>query len=195
MAAPATSPAAELTVRRYTNAELDAWPDDGHRYELVGGVLIVTPPPGTRHEVAVRRILVRLAAALGEPEIAHVVGRSEIRADPDTKLEPDLLVFPAGRAIPEKWTDIKDWWLAVEVYSRSSRAYDRDTKRAAYLTLGVPEVWLVDPEEREITAWKRGDDAPIVHQAGGTLRWTRPELPAPVELPVADVFRGIGADA
>lgn len=35
-------------------------------------------------------------------------------------------------------------WLAVEVFSPSSRLYDRDFKRVAYLALGVAEVWLVD---------------------------------------------------
>jgi hypothetical protein len=33
------------TVRRYTVEELDRFPDDGNRYELVNGVLLVTPGP------------------------------------------------------------------------------------------------------------------------------------------------------
>lgn len=132
-----------------------------------------------------------IALAVGSPGIAHVVGRSEIRRDPDTRLEPDLLVFPARQTIPEKWTDIRDWWLAIEVYSPSSRHYDRDTKRAAYLALGVPEVWLVDPKDREVTVWTRGAADPLVYREGDTLRWARPELPAPAEVVVAELFRGM----
>ncbi len=192
MAAPVTEERpAQLSVRRYTIAEIDAWPDDGNRYELVGGVLIVNPPPGVPHEITINRVLVRLVTAFGDPQVAHVVGRSEVRRDPDTRLEPDILVFPAGHAIPEKWIDIRDWWLAVEVHSPSSRYYDRDTKRAAYLALGVPEVWLVDPQHREITVWTRGAADPLVYRAGDTLRWARPELPAPVEIAVAELFRGM----
>lgn len=191
MAAPVADLPIQLTVRRYTTADVDALPSDGNRYELVAGVLIVNPPPGVPHEVAVWRVLTPIAIALGPHGIANVVGRSEIRRDPDTRLEPDLLVFPAGKALPERWTDIRDWWVAVEVYSPSSRYYDRDTKRAAYLALGVPEVWLVDPQHGELTVWTRGAAEPLVYRAGDTMRWMRPEFPAPVEIIVTELFRGM----
>ena len=40
-----------MTARsRYTEADLDQMPDDGNRYEIIGGDLLVTPPPSTEHQ-------------------------------------------------------------------------------------------------------------------------------------------------
>ncbi|MCS3880956.1 hypothetical protein M2359_004585 [Gordonia amarae] len=47
--------------RALTRADLDAMPDDGHRYELIDGILIVSPAPRRVHQRAVARLLVRLA--------------------------------------------------------------------------------------------------------------------------------------
>ncbi len=38
--------------RPFTVRDLEAMPDDGHRYELIDGVLIVTPADGRYREVA-----------------------------------------------------------------------------------------------------------------------------------------------
>jgi hypothetical protein len=34
-----------ISIPRYTLADLERFPDDGNRYELLDGVLIVTPFP------------------------------------------------------------------------------------------------------------------------------------------------------
>jgi len=46
-----------------TRADLDAMPDDGHRYELIDGALIVTPAPSVGHQFSVGRLHLLLAAA------------------------------------------------------------------------------------------------------------------------------------
>lgn len=46
--------------RRYSVAEVLEFPDDGNRYEVVQGELLVTPAPRTRHQVIVARLLHRL---------------------------------------------------------------------------------------------------------------------------------------
>ena len=47
-------------ARRYTATEVLAFPDDGMRYELIGGELIVSPPPVPRHQVVIGRIYLLL---------------------------------------------------------------------------------------------------------------------------------------
>ena len=49
--------------RPLTRADLDAMPDDGHRYELIDGALIVTPAPSVGHQFSVGRLHLLLAAA------------------------------------------------------------------------------------------------------------------------------------
>jgi Uma2 family endonuclease len=47
----------------FTIAELDRMPDDGRRYELLDGVLVVSPRPTTVHQVAAYRVAAALGAA------------------------------------------------------------------------------------------------------------------------------------
>ena len=132
----------------FTVDMLRAFPDDGQRYELVEGILLVTPAPGSDHQIVIARLLAALHAYLGDHGPAYVVSPGEIEIAPTLHLEPDLLVFPSTFRPGTKWTDINSWWLAVEVLSPSSKHYDRDYKWEAYLHLGVAEVWIVDLEQR-----------------------------------------------
>jgi Uma2 family endonuclease len=185
MAMPASAP-------QYTIDMLDAMPQEpGVRYELVDGSLIVTPAPGLPHATAAWRISMALGAAI--PESAAGFGApGEIRIDPATSLEPDILVYPAQSPRPAKWTDVTKWWLAVEVVSPSSRHYDRVEKRQAYLALGMPEYWVVDPETRTIEVWHTNDSRPRIianrrPSARDRLSWTAPSGHR-VEIDVAKLF-------
>jgi len=62
--------------------------------------------------------------------------------------------------------------LAVEVVSFSSKRTDRLQKRRLYHEEGVPEYWIVDPEERRVERWAPANDSPEVLTA--RLLW-RPE--------------------
>ena len=96
---------------------------------------------------------------------------------------------PARFPLSCKWSEIRDWWLAVEVFSPSSVIYDRDFKRNAYLALGVAEVWLVDLDEREILVSRRG--GPTDLRCRERLVWMPAEMPEPLELNLAAVFAGL----
>jgi Uma2 family endonuclease len=84
-----------------------------------------------------------------------------------------------------KWAKIKEFWLAIEVLSPSSRIYDRDFKRDAYLALGVREVWIVDWRERVVEVTKtRGH----FRRARGEIRWRPPGLDS-VTISLDEVFQ------
>jgi Uma2 family endonuclease len=160
-----------LPVPRLTIASLDEFPEDGTRYELLEGTLLVTPAPSFFHQFVATRLLIFLENAVGHN--AHVVAVGAIQQGDSTQLQPDVLVLPASYPPTTNWRDVHDWWLAVEVLSPSSRIYDREVKRAAYLALGVQEYWLVDPDSRSIEVWKPGADRSAI--VTDVLTW-RPAL-------------------
>ena len=181
-----------ITAPRYTVADLERFPDDHQRYELVDGVLLVTPPPEHAHQGVLGRLDAILQAAVGEPGPARVVSPGAIYRDPFTYLEPDLLVIPARFPLRTGWRDITEHWLAVEVFSPSSRIYDREFKRGAYLALGVREVWLVDLDARTVETSVLGDEARIVTAlAHDVVRWRPPGVDREIVVDLAALFRGL----
>jgi Uma2 family endonuclease len=181
-----------LTVPRYTLEDLASFPDDGNRYELVDGFLLVTPAPMLPHQVVLSRIARWLVLGLGDPPPALVLTPGVVENAPNLHLEPDILVVPVTEPMHGKWTDVRVFWLAVEVSGRGSRIYDRDHKRPACLRAGVREVWRADLKERCILVSRPG--APDEERRTESIAWQPPELPQPLLLDVAAVFEGIAGD-
>ncbi len=164
-----------------------ALPDDGQRYELVEGVLLVTPAPASDHQIVISRLMTALNNYLGADGPAYAVSPGEIEVVPKLHLEPDVLVFPSTFRPGTRWTEINGWWLAVEVLSPSSKHYDRDYKVEAYLHIGVAEVWIVDLERRccEIS----GLDGRHSIASDQRLRWHPAGIAQPLELDLGTIFR------
>lgn len=177
-----------ISVPRYTIADLERFPNDGNRYELLDGVLLVTPAPSHAHQIIVNRLQLRLTQAVVIPAKGQVVGPGAIAVPPKTQLQPDILVHPDRYPIDSKWEDIDEHWLAVEVLSRSSRVYDREFKRDAYIALGVHEVWLVDRWNKQVEVSDARRSGVIVRDV---LHWRAPQLPFDVEILLNDVFAGL----
>jgi Uma2 family endonuclease len=74
------------------------------------------------------------------------------------------------------------------VLSRSSRVYDREIKRDAYLALGVQEVWLVDRWSKVVEVSRASGPGKILRDV---LPWRVPTLELEVEIPLTDVFAGL----
>jgi Uma2 family endonuclease len=136
--------------RPLVRADLDAMPDDGHRYELVDGVLLVSPAPKPLHQRVVGRLFRLLDDAC--PDDCEVfVARLDVVLADDTVLEPDLLVA--------RRTDLTERdlpaapLLAVEVLSPSTRRFDLTLKRSRFEAAGVGSYWVVDPDEPSLIAW------------------------------------------
>ena len=162
MAMPLRAP---IRVPTYTTDDLRRFPRDGQRYELLNGFLLVTPAPGTAHQVVLSRLMAALLAYL--PEGATGTGyepRRDRRVAPKHLLDPDILVWPSSYKPGNPWTAISGWWLAVEVSGRGSRVYDRDFKRDAYLALGVKEAWLVDLHDHRVLVSSRGERPDVPHE-------------------------------
>ena len=128
----------ELTVQ-----DLEAIPEDGHRYELLDGSLLVTPAPNTRHQRCVLRLGALLLAAAGR-ELEVIIAPFDWVVGPRTLFQPDLLVARRDEVGPKRLERAP--LLVVEVLSPSTRRFDLALKRMAYAEAGVAAYWLVDTE-------------------------------------------------
>jgi Uma2 family endonuclease len=150
---------------RWTIEMVRAMPNDGNRYEVIDGVLWVTPAPSFTHQRAVLGLAVRLHAYLREhPIAAPIIAPADVEfQEPHTMVEPDVFAVPLieGR-LPRNFLEAGRLLLAVEVLSPSSARADRDVKRRLYQRQGVPEYWIVDLDARLIERWRPADERPEI---------------------------------
>jgi Uma2 family endonuclease len=123
--------------------DLEAMPDDGHRYELIDGVLIVTPAPGWHHQQGGGALFVQLWNAC-PPEFRVLSAPFGVRTSVRNELQPDILVARYTDLTPKNLPVAPV--LAVEVLSGSTALNDLNNKKAAYERMGVTSYWVVDPE-------------------------------------------------
>ena len=173
----------------WTLDDLYELPEDGSRYELIEGRLLVSPAPARPHFRAatlLHRLLLRAA-----PDHLVVGQNAGIVDGPrkQTYFIPDLVV------VPEAVLDIdgpallpSETLLAVEILSPDSRSIDDVTKRYWYARLGIPQYWIVDPKGRTVTVMLL-DPARRAYRDAATVRAGEPwqaEDPFPLTLDPAE---------
>jgi Uma2 family endonuclease len=141
--------------RPYTVDDLEEISDGSHRYELIDGMLLVSPAPGVRHQKIVAKLVVRLDAAC-PPDMHVLPAPFAVRPSASTELQPDVLVA-REEDLTDKWLPVAPV-LAVEVLSPSTALNDLNNKKAAYERLGVPSYWVVDPQEPRLTVFELDAD-------------------------------------
>jgi Uma2 family endonuclease len=155
------------TTRRYTVADLEHFPDDGRRYELIDGVLYVTPLARRRHQWVVGRITHRLTVWT-ERHGGTVYPGVNVTVAADTHLEPDVAYDRSEDTSGAGFDAAPD--LVVEVSSPSTQHIDLGVKRERYAAEGAAEFWFVDLDLDEIHQFT-GDEGggfgpPAVHRRG-----------------------------
>jgi Uma2 family endonuclease len=127
----------------FTVDDLDRMPEDGRRYELIDGMLIVSPAPAMPHQ----RVGFFLGMLLEEacPDDLVVFGTPvNVRFSLRSALEPDVVVARVedSRGVRLEQTPL----LVAEVLSPDSVLRDLNLKKAAYERFGIPSYWVVDPD-------------------------------------------------
>jgi Uma2 family endonuclease len=144
MAVMTTGHAQIPTGRPFTVDDLEGMPDDGNRYELIDGVLIVSPAPIWEHQEMGLTAYVEMRAVCPR-DLRVLAAPFAVQTAFDSEVQPDILVT--------RFTDLRSKHLPVaplmvgEVLSRSTQLHDRNTKKAHYERMGVPVYWLLDPTE------------------------------------------------
>lgn len=132
----------------WTLHDLDALPDDGQRYELVDGGLVVTPPPTQRHQDLANDLRDRLQAAA--PPGWRVRQEFPLPFGPDTQRIPDVVVYrwPLQHPRDDERNRVGplDVGLVVEVVSPTTRRTDRFAKPGEYAEAGISLFWRLETE-------------------------------------------------
>jgi Uma2 family endonuclease len=163
-----------LPSRPLTYADLERMPDDGRRYELVDGMLLVSPAPSLLHQRVVRKMLL-LLDSLTPVEWEAFTAPFDVVLDEHTTFEPDVLVARMSDLTPRNLPAPPV--LAVEVLSPSTRTIDLTTKHARLRDFGCLHYWVVDPDEPSVLAWElvAGEYVEVGSAVGEeTMRLPRP---------------------
>lgn len=164
--------------------------DDGQRYEVVDGVLHVTPAPVPRHQI-VAAALFRVLDGWVHPRRLGLVlfAPSDVVLSDIDVVQPDVFFVARARLEivgPKAIEAAPD--LVVEVLSPSTRKLDRGAKLAAYARFGVAEHWLVDPQASWLEVRRRvGDDLSLLATLRPGDRLETPQLPG-FSAPLDDLF-------
>ena len=177
----------ELALRSHDatwdRARWETLPDDGNRYEVIGGVLYMSTAPSFFHQWIIRQIFLTLYTHIDTAGVGLTIwsplGVFMPGCDP---VQPDLLVIrheDTGMIRDRRVEGVPA--LLVEILSPSNPDTDTDVKRKAYAHAGVPEYWIVRPASRDALVYTEPDatlgDSVRSQRVGPDAELVSPTLP------------------
>lgn len=174
--------------RHWTRKEVLALPDDGMRYELVDGELLVSPSPGSRHQVSLSALFAELLPYVRQHRLGQLLwSPADLDLGAGHLVQPDIfLLRDLAGLVGAGWQGAGVPLLVVETLSPSTARHDRIIKRQLYQRVGVSTCWIVDLEARLVEIWTPDDVSPRI--VTDTLTWQpRPELP-PLEIDLEETL-------
>ena len=174
MAMPETVP--------WTRKDLDRLPDDGNRYEVLDGELLVTPVPSVEHQAIVEWLAARLFPFVLANELGTLGFPRSVIVESGSQVEPDLMVRPHLRG--GSWERAPRPILVIEVISEATRRRDLVNKSAFYIRAGIPEYWAVDRRGRSIVRFTAASSETV----NSVLTWTPKGIAATLDIDVAAMF-------
>lgn len=176
-------------ARRWTREMVLALPDDGNRYELFDGELLVTPAPAGLHQFALAILWKALDPYVSRHRLGWVMSSpADLSLGGKQLSQPDLFVMPsipAGR----DWANFPNPILVVEILSPATAHHDRFVKRRRFQRAGIAEYWIVDLDARAIERWRPSDERPEILDE--RLSWHPADASEPLELELPLYFREV----
>ncbi len=180
-----THPPAPLTYEDYARL-----PDDGKRYELLEGEIVVRPSPDTRRQ----EVSMRLSAVLHHWAQRTGAGKvfaapCDVVLSPHDVVQPDLLFIAREHRSRIAADNIQGPpYLAVEILSPATAKRDLDRQRRLYDRYGVAEYWILDPDARTLTVFRRRGDSLVPEPPLGPEGVLRPASLPGLELDLAELW-------
>ena len=182
------SPAIATEIGSKTYDDLLAMPDDGNRYELIFGEIVMTASPKRKHQFALFQLGKLIDAYVRDHRLGEVyIAPYDVKLSVHNVVEPDILFVRRSRLsiLTEDFVDGPPD-LVVEVLSPTNRAHDLVKKATLYADFGIPEYWIVDPATDAITVYvlESGHYRPLPNRPGVAASVVLPGL----EIRPEDVF-------
>jgi len=147
----------------WTVEALETLPDNGLRYEILDGTLLVTPSPTPRHQAAILELAVLLRATC-PADLKVFVAPLDWQPDGRTSLEPDLLVVRRDRIGEKNITQPPS--VVIEVLLPGTGRIDRMIKFSRYAEGGIGQYWIVDPRVPSVQVFTLVDGAYVLLAEG-----------------------------
>ena len=158
---------------KLTYAHYVLFPEDGRRHEILDGEHVVNPAPTPRHQAIAGKLYRLLCEQIEDRGLGRVfVSPIDVELSPHDIVQPDLVVVLNEHReiiIPSRIQGTPD--LVVEVLSDSTGQLDLVLKKATYQRAGVPEYWIVDPQQEQIEQYVLSAEGvyQLQQRAGETL--------------------------
>jgi Uma2 family endonuclease len=168
-------------------------PDNGNRYEIIDGELLVTRAPHWKHQKVITKLIQALGNWSSQSKLGEVVTTPGVIFPDDDNVIPDLVWISSDRlakVLDEAGHLLAAPELVVEVLSEGSdnERRDREVKRKLYAIRGVREYWIIDWRKQQIEVFRRDSNGlPLVATLFSSDVLGSPLLPN-FELSVAEVF-------
>ena len=145
-----TSPAYLTKKKIYTYQDYLDLPDDGKRYEIIDGELIMSPAPYTIHQQVSVNIIAELIPFVKKNKNGKVLySPVDVVLSKTNVFQPDIL-FVSNENLPiiqeKNINGAPD--LIIEILSAATGYYDLIEKKEIYEKFGVKEYWIVDPKKQ-----------------------------------------------
>lgn len=167
-----------------------ALPEDGRRYQIIGGILDVTRAPTSTHQRVSRNLEFLLLDHVRRNSLGALFDAPvDVILAEDTVVQPDIVFVSRehlSRVAERGIEGPPD--LVVELLSPRTRRLDRTTKMRVYAQCGVPECWIVDPDARTFEVFKLNAGAYFLAQAASGDESVRSDLFPDLTIPLPPLF-------
>ncbi|MEK7747739.1 MAG: Uma2 family endonuclease [Nitrospirota bacterium] len=170
-------PAGEIIL---TYDDYAAIPNDGKRYEIIEGDILMSPAPRPKHQKAIGNLYWVIRTYLEEHPIGEIyLSPIDVILSYTNVVQPDLLFLSEKKRhlVGERGIEGPPD-LIVEVLSPTTEKTDRITKSNLYAKFGVSHYWLIDPETKQLEMFR-------------LFRGHFRSLPPPKGKVTSDLFDGI----
>ena len=175
-----------------TISDLEAIPDDGNRYELIEGEILMSRAPGITHQRTLRNLMECFFIYLASNPVGETLPGPGLIFDEHNAVIPDLVFISNRRRerimAGERLVGAPE--LVIEIVSpgKENEERDKETKARLYGKFGVKEYWIVDPESQDVAihVWNRSGHRVTYLSTSGEI--TSPRILPGFACKVGDIF-------